>query len=261
MALDLNDISPEARAIFIKDGGRWSSEDTLEQAHLTLNGYKTHGEKLAAFGFTQDDATELEGARDALIEAGVGREAKRTSKKIDTAAHAAALRDGQLVRVRSRSVLSAARRALLRTGKTEHVQKIDALLERESVMAEDAEGLAKQLDALQALLKDTDVEAVAKTRGGPQAVADLEARAKALREAGQAKAAPRGTPVETEKLDLIDGIIVSLTRSAREAADAAARELAEPAIGAAFELAGLYKRRAKKKAVEEAPSGETAQGG
>jgi hypothetical protein len=261
MALDLKTISPEARAAFIKDGERWSSEDTLEQANQTLNGYSSHGSKLAPFGFASDDAAELKDARDALIEAGVGREAKRTNKKIDTAAHAAAMRDGQAGRLRAHSILGGARHSLLRAGKMEAVQKIDALLERGSVAAEDAEGLARQLDTLQSLLEDTAVADAAKTRGGPQAVADLKSQAKALRDAAQVKAGPRGTPAETETLDLIDGIIVSLARSAREAADAAARELGEPAIATAFELSALYKRRTKKKPEEPPPGGEGPKGG
>ncbi|UQA55786.1 hypothetical protein [Polyangium aurulentum] len=256
MALDLTTISPEARAAFIKDGERFSSEDTLEQANGTLNGYSLHGSKLAAFGFAPEDALELKDARDALIEAGVGREAKRTNKKIDTAAHATAMRDGQGVRLRARSVLSGARRVLLRVGKTDAVQRIAALLDRESVAADDAEGLAKQLDALRGALKDAAVEDAAQTRGGPQVIVDLEAGAKALRDAAVAKAGPRGTPVETETLDLIDGIIVSLSRTARDAAEAAARELSEPAIATAFELSALYKRRGKKKAEEPTASAE-----
>ncbi|MDI1480270.1 hypothetical protein [Polyangium sp. y55x31] len=61
--------------------------------------------------------------------------------------------------------------------------------------------------------------------------------------------------METETLDLIDGIIVSLTRTAREAADAAARELGEPALATAFELSTLHKRYAKKKAEEPVQEG------
>ena len=171
-----------------------------------------------------------------------------------TAGHVGGGERAHDVRLRARSVLGGARRSLLRAGKVDVVQKIDALLDRESAAADDAEGLAKQLDVLQGLLKDAAVADATKTRGGPTAIVDLEAQAKAIREAAQAQAAPRGTPVETETLDLIDGIIIGLTRGAREAADAAARELAEPAISTAFELAALYKRRAKKKA-EETPAG------
>ncbi|MDI1429891.1 hypothetical protein [Polyangium sorediatum] len=45
--------------------------------------------------------------------------------------------------------------------------------------------------------------------------------------------------MEIETLDLLDGIIVSLARTAREAAEAAARELGEPAVATAFELSAL----------------------
>ncbi|MDI1446314.1 hypothetical protein [Polyangium sp. 6x1] len=248
MALDVKSLAPEARAAFIKDGERFSSEDTLDQANQTLNAYLIHGSRLAPFGFVPEDAAELKDARDALIEAGVGRESKRISKKIDTAAHAAAMRDGQGIRLRARSVLAGSKRALLLAGQTAWVQKIDAVLDQDSAAADDAEKLAKQLDALQALLKEPLIADFAQNRGGPQALQDLGAQAQTLRETAKTKAEPRGTPVETETLDLLDGIIASLTRTAREAADAAARELAEPAIATAFELSALYKRRAKKKA-------------
>jgi hypothetical protein len=155
------------------------------------------------------------------------------------------MHDGQGSRLRARSVLYGAKHALLWSGKTEFVVKIGALIERDSVAADDAEGLAKQLDALRGTLTDSVIADAAKNRGGPKVVVDLEAHALALRDAAQAKAEPRGTPVETETLDLIDGIIVNLTRLARDAAQAAARELAEPAILTAFELSALYKRRPK----------------
>ncbi len=136
------------------------------------------------------------------------------------------------------------------------MQKIESLLDGDSLVSDDAEGLAKQLDALQGALKDSVIADAAKNQGGPQAVIDLKSAAKALRDAAKAKAEPRGTPVETETLDLIDGIIVSLVRMAREAADAAARELSEPAIATAFELSAIYKRRATKNAEGDEKQGE-----
>lgn len=255
MGLNLQDISPEARAAYIKVGERFGSEDTLDQANQTLNAYTLHGVKLNDYGFTADDAQELENARDALSLAGVGREAKRTNKKVDTAALSTAMHDGQNTRLHGRSVLNAAKRGLLALGNIVAVQKIETLLDRESAVAEDAEGLAKQLDALQSALKDSAIADAAKNRGGPKVVLALETHAQALRASAKAKAEPRGTPVETETLDLIDGIIVNLARSAREAAEAASRDLAEPAMATAFELSALYKRRAKKKGDEPAPGG------
>ena len=66
----------------------------------------------------------------------------------------------------------------------------------------------------------------------------------------------KGTPEETDKLDLVDGIIVGLTRSAREAAAAASKALGEPAIKAAFRLDQLYGgARAKKKSTDAETQG------
>jgi len=51
-----------------------------------------------------------------------------------------------------------------------------------------------------------------------------------------------GTPTETARLDLVDGLIVELCRAARRAARAAARALGRPEIAKAFELTHLYKQ-------------------
>ena len=261
MALDLDAIPSEVRAAFIKDGARFGSEDTLAQANQTLNALALHGAKLSDYGFGAADVEELQDARDALITAGVGREAKRTHKKIDTVAHAAAVRDAQGTRLRARAVLKGAKRNLTLAGKTEAVQKIEVVLNRDSEAADDTEHLAQQLDALQALFKDSVVYGVAKNRGGSKVIPELEIHAAALRDAAKTKAEPRGTPVETEKLDLLDGIIVSLARLAREAADAAARDLGEPALETAFELSAIYKKRAKKAETPAPPEAGNAGGG
>jgi hypothetical protein len=63
----------------------------------------------------------------------------------------------------------------------------------------------------------------------------------------------RGTRVETEQLDLLDGIIVTLVRNARKAARAAAKRLGKPSLVADFELTKLYEPRAEE--APAAPSG------
>ncbi len=66
MSLDLTNLSREAGAAFLKDGARFSSEDTLEQTIQALNASVILGAKLAEYGFGADDAQELQNARDAL---------------------------------------------------------------------------------------------------------------------------------------------------------------------------------------------------
>jgi len=60
--------------------------------------------------------------------------------------------------------------------------------------------------------------------------------------------------------ELLDGIILELVRSAREAAEAASKELGEPALLSAFSLSELYPSTGGRSAPEttpEAPAGDT----
>jgi hypothetical protein len=243
MPLDLSKIPPAARKALIQSGKRFGSGDTLSQANKTLNALETHLPKLEDHGFGPDDEDELKSARDALIAAGVSREDKRVDKKTTNRAYVDAVRGAQQVRLRARSVLKAARRVLGQSAgdaAQEAARAIDVVLGKGAVAGEDAEKLAVQLDQLRAAIEDSAVKPVVAGRGGPKAAADLKACAEALREASQTTAAPRGTPEETEQLDLLDGIILSLVRSAREAADAASKALGQPALVASFELTELY---------------------
>ncbi|HZF47899.1 MAG TPA: hypothetical protein VE093_04575 [Polyangiaceae bacterium] len=255
MTLDLTKIPPATRKALIQNGKRFSSSETLGQANKTLNALATHAAKLEDHGFGPDDVIDLKGARDALIAAGVSREDKRVDKKTTNQTYTDAMREAQQGRLRARSVLKAAGRVLAQTAgdpAEEAVRSIDALLSKGSVAGDDAEKLSTQLDQLRAALEDSVIKPAVATRGGPKAVTELKTQADALRAASQTTAAPRGTPQETEQLDLLDGIILSLVRSAREAADAASKSLGEPALVAEFELTELYAAgRAKTKTSEE----------
>lgn len=259
MKFDLIQIPPTTRAALIALGRRFGSSDTLGQAEQTLSGLETHGDKLTDWGFNADDAAELRDARDALLAAGVGRDTKRTDKKATNRAYPDVLRKGKTIRSRARSVLRGARRILalsVAPASDDAVRTIDTVLEHTGTTSDDAIVMASQLDNLRQVLSIAVVAEAAKDRGGPKAVTDLTANATALRAVSQDTATVRGTPEETDQLDLVDGIIIGLTRQAREAADSAAKALGEPAIVAAFELSQLYgSGRAKKKEPPKAEEG------
>lgn len=243
MPIDLSKIPPTTRKALIQSGKKFGSSDTLGQANKTLKGLETHAATLEDHGFGPDDVDDLKSARDGLIAAGVSREDKRVGKKTTNQAHTDAMRGAQQIRLRARSVLKAAKRVLAHTGgeaAEEAARSIDAVLGKGAVAGDDAEKLSTQLDQLRTALEDSTIKPVVADRGGPKAAADLKTQADKLREASQTTAAPRGTPQETEQLDLLDGIILSLVRSAREAADADSKALGEPALVAEFELTELY---------------------
>jgi len=134
---------------------------------------------------------------------------------------------------------------------------IDAALEKTALAAREGEPMAQQLEALKSALVDTTVAAAAKTRGGPKAVADITALVVVLRASTQAGTVSRGTPAETERLDMLDGLIAKLTRQAFAAGESAAKELGEPAIAADLRLSALYgsRRRKEEPALVEATAG------
>jgi hypothetical protein len=224
----------------------------LAQANKTLKALQTYGARLSLWGFNEEDMKRLEGARDALITAGVGRELERVGKKTTNSAYTAALETGKSRRLRARSVLTGARRVLAEQGQSDSVRSVDTALNHAPTAGENAGKLADQLDTLHASLSEPPIASAVSGRGGPEIVAELATCAAALRAIAQETALPAGTPAETELLDLIDGVIVGLARDARKAARSAAKEASEPAMAIAFELTKLYEVKGKK-ATEAAP--------
>ena len=240
MPFDPEKIPASTRVELIDVGRRFGSEDTLAQAEQTLNALTTYGAKIVLWGFNADDAERLKDVREALIAAGVGREVVRVGKKTTSKANADALTLGKGKRERARSVLTGARRALAEQGDAEAIRAIDAALNHATTAGESTSKLAEQLDTLHATLTAAAVAKASKDRGGPEIAAALVAAAAALRAVSQEAAVVPGTPEATERLNLLDGIVVGLARTARKAARAAAKELGDPAMAVAFELTKLY---------------------
>lgn len=256
MTFDPEKIAANSRQELILAGRKFGSEDTLAQAEKTSNALKIYGARLALWGFNDEDTKQLAEARDALIAAGVGREVVRVGKKTTNKAYAAALETGKSKRLQARSVLSGARRVLADKGNVIAVQSVDTVLDHAPTAEESASKLADQLDTLRASLSEGPVAQAASQRGGPEIVAKLVTCSAALRAISQETATAPGTPAETELLDLLDGIIVGLSRAARRAARAAAKASGEPAMAAAFELTELYRNTKRKKAAETAEDPE-----
>jgi len=246
MAIDLNAFPAALRLKQIKLGEQFGSKDTLDQANQTLAALARHAAALAGQGFIDAGTEGLTDARDLLVDAGVGREAAKGQKKITSQGYVDALSAGQAVRMKARSILGNVQDDLEESVAPEAPDAARAVaiaLKQTIVARDDAEGLAKQLDRLAETLALAAVSPVAQARGGAAALDALDNAAKSLRKADQDDAGVRGTPAETQRLDQIDGIIVHLTRRARKAALAAAKELGTPALAAEFKLDKLYRSR------------------
>jgi len=247
MALDLDKIPQPLRGKLIKLGEQFGSQDTLDQANQTLAAHKKHAEALKGSGFAAKHAKELEDARDGLVNAGVGRETAKGKKKATGKAYVDAMNQALAARLNARAVLAGVQEDLEgSTGAAAAAAEraVVAALSQTRVAADKAEPLAQQLVQIRDLLQDKVVAAEAAEQGGPEAIAALEGAIAALRKADQEDVGGRGTPVETETLDLLDGVIVQRVRRARRAAVAAAKRLGNPALVEAFKLVKLYRSRA-----------------
>lgn len=258
MALDIEAISPKARAEYIRIGRCWGSKDTLAQANDTLRALEAHGSAIVPFGFSLADGQSLALARDALQEATVSRSFAEVSKKVTSRSYLDSMRGGKAARLTARSVLLNVERLVRdQSGSSAEAahRELAAVLAKTQSAGADDEALTRQLELLAEALRHPILGAEAATRGGTLSLREVEAAIHNLRESAQARNTKRGTPSETEHLDLLDGIIVTLARSARRAARLAAVRLGTPALAKAFELSRLYATRSKasNEVAKEAP--------
>lgn len=254
MPYDVSPLAAAERRRLIVIGMQFGSDDALAQGRQTLNALSTHAAVLADFGFEAADVTELAAACDGLVEAGVGREGARSDRKATNAAVLDAMFVGKSQRMAARAALVNARRRLAKSGGNEAlIRSIEATLDRTRSAGADPEELATQLDQLRTTLVTPGVAGM--LRNAEALAATLTTRAEALRIATAQAAGPRGTPEQTEVVNVLDGLIVELVRAARLAARAAARERGQPAIAKAFELTALYRSTGRRAPIE--PSGPT----
>lgn len=246
MAINLDKIPKFRRLKLIALGQQFGSQDTLDQANQTLSAYAKHAAQLTLLGFAAQHATELTEARDGLEQAGVGREEAKGKKKVTAEAYVEAFLLGTTSRIRTRAVLVGVKEDF--EGREDdaavEAQRIlSAALRQTRAAAKNAEPLAQQLALLAGVLKNPVIAGEASGQGGPEALADVEAAIVALRKADQEDVGGRGTPMETQTLDLLDGIIVQQVRRARRAAVAAAKQTGNPALVDAFKLDKLYRSK------------------
>lgn len=263
MPFDPSTLSPEAIKRYILLGRSFSSGDTLAQANQTLDALSKHAAALVPHGFGPADVVGLTDARDALEADGVARTGEAGAVTCDRKAYAGAIRDGLTLRERGRSVLESAGAVLRDGGAPDEVRNLVATTLEQTARAPATTGkrcgvlLDTQLQLLADTLEHAGVAPAAADRGGPDAVTELRGGSAKLVGATRKRPATRGTPEATERLDLLDGVVVTLARRARKAARSAARQLGTPALAQAFALTALKQRgSAAEEAVEEPPKPE-----
>lgn len=255
--LDLSKISSKARERYIRIGRRYGSDDTLKQANMTLDALATHAALLSDCGFGADDVAMLAEARDALSAASSGRESKATETKVTRREYVAAVSRAKSARRKARTILQNTLVLLENDGKDESAHHVESTLGQTSALpaAGHDEALAAQLDGLAAALTEPAVADASSNRGGAKALAEVQDAASAVRAAAEDRD-HGGTRLSTEEMDLLDGLIVTSCRAARNAAKQAARDLGTPALLALFALRHVDddRRHEAKATATEPPS-------
>jgi hypothetical protein len=250
MSFNPEKLTPLARRTYIDLGKQFGSRDTLAQASKTINALALYGSKLQAYGFSEADTQKLIDVRNLLEKAIKVRDSAQGSKKLGTKAYGAVLDAGKSERLRLRTILQNSRSDILESSHESaeaSLRILEIALEETSLAKEDADTLAGQLDLLGGSMADPLIEEATSKRGGPEAKVAAEKQAALLRQAAREDAKSRGTPSETEEMDLYDGLIITLTRSARRAAEVCGDKEGMPALLHEFELVELYRSTGQKK--------------
>ncbi|EYF02686.1 hypothetical protein [Chondromyces apiculatus] len=240
--IDLVTISAIAREQYISIGKRYSSITVLNLASRHLKALLTHGPDLALHGFGAPDATRLVDAHETLLQESVNRTGARGGNAATVNAHELALRRARRERLRARAILDSVTRTLRYEGTDSGIAaalQVEGGLRATKNAGHEGEKLAEQLDVLLNGLTAPPVVTATADRGGPEAVADLTAALTTLRASNLATTGS-STRLETERMDLLDGLIITLARSARKAAVAASKRLGTPALADKFSLDALY---------------------
>jgi hypothetical protein len=233
-------LPAEKKAHLLRIGRLYSSTDTLAQANHTLQAYTTHREVLSEYGFGEEDGGRLTMTRDELKVAISERDKVGTGKKQTNTGYTSALKEAKAKRLQAKSLLKNLGGVLALRGDKESQaarEKLEVTATKiERSTGTNAEALALQLDAVVALFTDQSIEAVAKGRGGKTLLNGLDKIIQTLRDSYEVRDIRPGTPAHTERLDLLDGLIVEACRAARTAARAADEALGQSALAKELRL-------------------------
>ncbi len=222
----------------------------LEQGEKTLRGVAKHGPALAEEGFGPDDEQDLVDSVEALRAHDTGRAQAASLRKVLAQACADEVRKAKQWRKRARAILNTGLRILRQAGDAASVRLVESVQKETKILGGD-ENLAKQMEMLFTVLTNPAVTAVVFTRGGIKALERYQGVRSALIAALGDRAAQPAITGAAERRDILDGIVVTLARSARTAARLAARTLGQPSIATDLALTHLKRGRTDTPGADE----------
>lgn len=252
-----SDIAPEERERLRRLGVNYATDDTVAQIDRTVLGIERYRDVLAVGGLTTILEAHLGNVRESLLAARSNRVDVVASRKVTNVALLDAMFVGKTARFLAHGQLDSARLLLAMAGNKVAVE-IAKVLDATRSSGADPQQLETQLTQLVRLVANTDVRG-ALGENAASLETQLNTAIAALNVARESKTSTRGTPEETDYLDMLDGLAVELCRRVRKIARAVAKELRKPAIAKELDLRELYKKT--RRSVEQEDDGGGPAGG
>jgi hypothetical protein len=242
MPFDIESLTAEECVRYLAIGRRYTTEDVLAQADKSLLGYQLYGHLLVVHGFGPEDGALLIEVVGLLRETDGGHIQVVDARKLLGMTYEGARRIAKDERINGRTLTSMSIAPLNRANHSELAQRATLVLQQTS-RADSDKQLTDQIKTLHDLLSAPELGPIIATRGGPTILAGLASARTTLLAAVQARAGKPEVTAAAQRRDILDGVVVTLCRAARDASRISARRLGQPAIAAAFKLDLLPKSR------------------
>ena len=233
-------------------GEQFGTSDVLRQLERFHEADRQTGAIPASFGFTESDKTQLGQLAAAITDASGVRLDTRVARSTSTDDYREAVSAGKSAVRTTRAVLSntvAALGLVPGADSKETRSAIRAALDRLGAIGRSKTKLQEQLRLLITTLGESKIAGAAAERGGADALTALAKAIETIAAKTEPAAKVPGTPADTRRLNLLEGLAVSLLRRARAAARAWASAKKDPTLARPYELEFLYAGSAPSPAV------------
>jgi hypothetical protein len=243
MSLDTAKMSAQALEYYFTLGNYYSTQSVLAQGDKTLQGLAKYATILVEYGFGTKYGDRLALACDTLQSKVVHRAEAAGTRKLSGKTYLTTSRKARKDRLVAVNTLAAAIPELLEGGQVTAAQLVETKLEQMSRLESD-EQLPAQLQLLHDVLVHPDVAGAVADRNGPAIATRVKNARTAMIDALRERAGQTPVSAAVYEREVVEGVIVSLARSANAAARLAASDLGQPAIALAFKLTHLERKRA-----------------
>ena len=234
MPVNVSALSPESREVYLERGRRVTTPDALAQADKTIRAFLRWAAEVTANGYGPDDDTYLSDTRDTLLARFTDGSNAKDASKLAMVDYVKAQRDAKDDRQSVRTLLISCLTHLRDGGSLPDAKRVQTLLEQTSTAANDT-ALLDQLTRLYNMINEPVLVPLIVNRGGVDMIVRVQNSRESLLTAMRQRAGHPVTALADER-DILDGIIVTLTRTAYRAARVASRRLGLPAIASDFKL-------------------------